>query len=76
MAKKRRKGMTAKQFERGVRKLVRPRKQSSSRASAIAGRWLANLQLRDLENWMIPAKELKTLCASVLSQDETKGRRK
>lgn len=50
------------------------RKQSGNRASRIAGKWLATLALRDLETWSVPAKELKTLCASVLSQDETRGR--
>jgi hypothetical protein len=57
------------------------RKQSSSRASTIAGRWLR--EMSDLEAngintalYTVSGRELKTLCASVLSQDETKGQKR
>jgi hypothetical protein len=83
MAKKRRKGMTAKQFERGVRKLVRPRKQSGNRASSIAAKLLrhakgapSDYQQIEFTVFGCSPDELRTLAASVLSQDETKGPRR
>lgn len=45
-----------------------PRKQSSSKASTLAGKVLAGKKPT--------AAESKTLAASVLSQDETKGQKK
>ena len=45
-----------------------PAKQSSSKASTIAGRVLAGAKPTQ--------QQIKTLAASVLSQDETKGQRK
>ena len=45
-----------------------PKKQSGNTASSIAGKVLAGKKPTP--------KEVKTLAASVLSQDETKGKRK
>lgn len=56
------------------------RKQSGDRAAALAAAWLshsrANKGKSRTEFPWITWTELKTLCASVLSQDETKGRRR
>lgn len=54
------------------------RKQSTSKASTIAGRLLLELQDVEAKNgilFLVTVDELKTLCASVLSQDETKGQK-
>ncbi len=64
------------------------RKQTSDRVSRIAARVLAKCrseytaaadQLGLADKWyeeIVTIGELKALCASVLSQDETKGKRK
>ncbi len=54
----------------------RVKKQSGDKASRIAGRGLRILAKSDAATWTVRVSELKTLCASVLSQDETKGPRK
>lgn len=58
------------------------RKQSSSRLSTLASKWLRRAEAVDQRIFVsgriyitIPIKDLKSLCASVLSQDETKGQR-
>jgi hypothetical protein len=59
------------------RKTVRrPRKQSSPRTSTLAGRLMRfaqEMHLLGFENAVVSVRELKTLCASVLSQDEQRG---
>lgn len=64
-----------------------PTRQSSPKASSIAGRVLADIRKDDRERRryairnpspagrFLTTAELKTLCASVLAQDETKGQR-
>jgi len=60
-----------------------PRKQSSSRMSSLASRLLNRLgdmpgqyMIRNQEEGtMVRAWEIRSLCASVLSQDEAKGQR-
>lgn len=56
----------------------RPRKATSDRVSRIAGRYLRGLAtvpkgllVRTVE---VDVRDLKALCASCLSQDETRGR--
>lgn len=70
---KRRKRMATKRRKR-------VRKQSGDRASRIAAAWLSlsrtNRGPSRTEFPWIDWKDLRTLCASVLSQDETKGKRK
>jgi hypothetical protein len=60
------------------------KKQTSSRVSSIAARLLAKLPrykaaicVADSEGktFMIPLRDLRALCASALSQDETKGQK-
>jgi len=59
-----------------AKKRRRAKKQSGDRASRIAARILAKTQTANISHWFVATKDLKTLCASVLSQDETKGPRK
>ncbi len=66
----------------------KPRKQSSPKASAVAGKYMRRmrtlLQLgRDTAHEddlplmiSLPVAELGVLCASVLAQDETKGQKR
>ena len=52
-----------------AKKSLAPRKQSSSKASTLAGKILSGSKKPTLA-------DTKTLAASVLSQDETKGQKK
>lgn len=55
----------------------RVKKQSGNRAASIAATWLRRCQAYGRGGQVtLPVATLKTLCASVLSQDETKGKRK
>jgi hypothetical protein len=54
----------------------KPRKQSSARVSSLAAKWLKYALEPPLDGPLIvPSPVMATLCASVLSQDETKGQR-
>lgn len=54
------------------------RKQSGDRASSLASKYMNQLRedgVHDRLHFLIKRGDLKTLCASVLSQDETRGPR-
>jgi len=66
--------------------MTRPRKQTSSRVSTLAARLMRKAR-RDVKwnethgfpwdkNVLVESADLITLCASVLSQDETRGQAK
>lgn len=56
--------------------MKKPRKQSGDKASALAGNFMRVLRKRkNTDHFIIAREDLATLCASVLSQDETKGKR-
>lgn len=58
--------------------MKKPRKQSGDKASKIAGKLLndtADMKAMGHKYYIVTLAELQTLCASVLSQDETKGKR-
>ncbi len=59
----------------------RPRKQSSSRVSSLAAKWLGRMEPYIPEAFVLETdglriRDLRALCASVLSQDETKGQKR
>lgn len=60
--------------------MAKAKKESSPKASTIAGRMLRELNawtLQDKQDYcVVKVEELKTICASVLAQDETKGQKK
>lgn len=60
-----------------------PKKQSSDKASRLAAKWLRTLKQKpgQTEEYVLELDykdiaELRTICASVLAQDETRGPRK
>ncbi len=56
---------------------MKAHKQTSSRVSTLAAKWLRECELLRPHYWTgITARELKTLCASLISQDETAGQGK
>lgn len=60
------------------KKASRPRKQTSSRVSTLAASLLRRAQLwadEGYDSMPVSLRELKTLCASLVSQDETRGQR-
>lgn len=58
---------------------TRPKKQTSSRKSTLAAKWMAEARESESvghELIMVPTRVLKSLCASLISQDETKGQKR
>lgn len=57
--------------------MTKAKKQTSDRVSRIAAANMRMLQLNPSERWFgVTRGDLRALCGSVLSQDETKGKRK
>ena len=57
--------------------MTRARKQTSDRVARLAASWLAQLQHYEPKGAVtLKVSQLKALCASVLSQDETRGPRR
>lgn len=69
--------MNRKEMTMAKAKKTRPRKQTSPRVSTLAAYWLDQCKGLRPHYWTaITARELKVLCASLLSQDEIRGQAK
>ena len=53
-----------------------PRKQTSSKVSSLAGKWLQACKTRRGKKVCVPRSELRAICASALSQDEVKEQKR